>query len=316
MKRAILLIGGAGYIGSYLLPRLQDDGFNVDVCDIGLRGYPHGAVRYACDCAALDRHALERYSHILWFAGHSSVGAAISDPQGALQNNCLNLVTLRANAPASARIIYASSASLYSTALSKRNDDPPWSKETQDLIVNINAYDMSKFVFDYIAQGFLQNFVGLRLGTVSGWSPNLRKELLFNAMNLAAMTDGRVCLANPLAFRSILFLDDLYKVVSACIETPDLEDGFFNVASVTGAMSEFATAIAGHHGAALEALPASPTYSFRLDTSKVEERLNIRFNGDLGQRCQQFAEGVRSGHAIQRANAGREREESYALSGL
>ncbi len=306
MEPHLLLIGGAGYIGSYILPRLKADGFDVDVCDLGLRGYPHGPVLHTCDYIGLDREALALYSHIVWFGGHSSVTAAVNDPYGALANNCLNLVTLRANARPDARLIYASSASLYSTSPICNSDAPLWSIEDQDLVVNINAYDMSKFVFDYIAKCFLKNFVGLRLGTVSGWSSNLRPELLFNAMNISAISSGKVRLGNPDAFRSILFLDDLYSVVRACILSRHIADGFFNVASATASIGEFARAVAGFHNAELEMLPPSPTYSFRLDTKKAEAQLNVRFNGDLIDRFKQFVEDTmkadasRTGHQSER----------------
>lgn len=279
------------------MPHLEADGFFVDVCDIGLRGYPLGPVRYTGDCAALDRETLASYSHILWFGGHSSVTSAINDPYGALRNNCLDLVNLCANKRPETKVIYASSASLYSAAFNENHENLPCSTEDRQLVANINPYDMSKFVFDYIAQGFLRNFIGLRLGTVSGWSPNLRRELLFNSMNLAALADKRVGVANPRVYRSILFLDDLYQVVRACIETPGLEDGFFNVASATATVGEFGAAIADYHRAEIELLPASPTYSFRLDTGKVQKRLNIRFNGDLALRCRQFVELVQTSSA-------------------
>ncbi len=284
----ILLIGGAGYIGSFLLPRLIAEGFLVDVCDTGSRGFVHGPVRYPCSYAALTHEELAPYDDVLWFGGHSSVSAAINDPWGALGNNCLDMVALRTRLRPDARLIYASTASLYSAAIDSSRDDLPLSGEDRELVVNINAYDMSKFVFDYIAKGFLKNFIGLRLGTVSGFSPNLRPELLFNAMNISALREGRVCVANPQAFRSILFLDDLYQAVRACLTRRNLEDGFFNLASATLTVGELGGRIAVYHGARIETLPPSPTYSFRLDTSKAEEQLGVRFGGDIAQRCAQF----------------------------
>nr|WP_281278032.1 NAD(P)-dependent oxidoreductase [Novosphingobium umbonatum] len=225
---------------------------------------------------------------MVWFAGHSSVTSAINDPYGALYNNCLNLVRLREKAPEHARLIYASSASLYSTAQHDVASELPLARESDPLYANLNAYDMSKFVFDYIAKGFLKNFSGLRLGTVSGWSPNLRRELLFNAMNLSAQEKGKVMVANPQASRSILFLDDLFEAVWACIRLRKLKDGFYNLASATATVGEFGQAIASHYGAQLEWMPPSLTYSFRLDTAKAQEELGITFRGDLDQRCQQF----------------------------
>jgi UDP-glucose 4-epimerase len=284
----ILLVGGSGYIGSYLQNKLTADGYAFDVCDLGWRGHVLGPVLFACDYAALANETVAGYSHILWFAGHSSVGAAVADPHGALMNNCINLVALRARMAPGARLIYASSASLYSSPPSSRPHDPPLARENDRIVAGTNAYDMSKFCFDYMAQGFLKNFIGLRLGTVCGYSPNLRPELIFNAMNIAAIEEGRVRVGNREAYRSIVFLDDLYDVVDACMNRGGLADGFVNVASATATIGEIAIAVARAYCVAIEELPRSRTYSFRLSTDKAVRELGVSFDGDLEHRCRQF----------------------------
>lgn len=286
----VLLIGGAGYIGSYLHGRLLADGIEADICDLGLRDNGAVPVKFQTDYAALTEAMLAPYSAIVWFAGHSSVPLATKDPSGALTNNCINLAALRRRAPESARLIYASTGSLYSTPVASTKGEVALSSEDDIIYPNNNAYDMSKFCFDYMAQGFLKNFVALRLGTVSGYSPNLRPELIFNAMNLSALRTGKVKVSNAGASRSILFLDDLYKVVAAAIGRAAIPDGFYNIASATGTVGMFAEAVARFHGADIEHLPDSPTYSFALDTVKVRRTLGIAFNGDLGARCAEFTE--------------------------
>ena len=39
-SQPVLLVGGCGYIGSYLYLRLQSEGARVTVCDKGIRGNP------------------------------------------------------------------------------------------------------------------------------------------------------------------------------------------------------------------------------------------------------------------------------------
>lgn len=289
----VLLIGGAGYIGSYLHGRLRADGIDADICDLGLRGNGGAPIKFAADYATLSEEMLSPYSVIVWFAGHSSVPIALNDPSGALMNNCINLAALRRRASAAARLIYASTGSLYSTPVSAAKGAVDLSAEVDNIYPKNNAYDMSKFCFDYMAQGFMKGFMGLRLGTVSGHSPNLRPELIFNAMNLSAIRTGKVKVSNAGASRSILFLDDLYKVVAAGIERTDIPDGFYNLASATGTVGMFADAVTRFHGAEIEHMPDSPTYSFALDTEKIRRTLGIEFNGDLQARCAEFTEEFR-----------------------
>lgn len=259
----ILLIGGLGYIGCYLYKRLLETGAEIQVCDIGHRGNPLKISYRNLPYWAIPRSELLNYDVVLWFAGHSSVGQSVSDPQGALQNNCLRLFEFAQKLDKRTKFIYASSASLYSS----QGKDPPVA--TEQALVNIpaqNPYDISKFAFDYIASNFLVNFYGLRMGTLSGWSPNLRSELVFNAMNISATRDSLVKLQNGSAWRSILFLEDLWILVKTLLQR-DMEPCFINAASITLTMRQLAEAIADLWDADVQDQGEFLTYSFRLDCS-------------------------------------------------
>ena len=130
---------------------------------------------------------------VLWFGGHSSVTQSIQDPNGAVTNNCLNLFSFAKKLHPDTKFIYASTASLYSVTGKKVE---PSSEAIEANIPSQNPYDMSKFAFDFLAKNFIENFYALRMGTLAGYSPNLRQELVFNAMNLSAVRKGEVRLKN------------------------------------------------------------------------------------------------------------------------
>jgi|GEM_PF-2392462 len=139
----ILLIGACGYIGSYLTEALHRDGYAVDQCD----RLAQPGVLYPGDYALLSRDTLAPYTHVLWFAGHSSVSQAVKEPVDALRNNCIELFELAQKLSPRTHLIYASTASLYSS-----NQVHPAAALESDLVVpGNNAYDTSKFAFDYIA---------------------------------------------------------------------------------------------------------------------------------------------------------------------
>lgn len=264
-KQTILLIGGCGYVGSYLFQCLLAHGYRVSVCDRLARGNPLALPIKALDYNDLTPESLAPFDTVLWFAGHSSVGQSITDPQGAIANNCLNLFSLAKKLPTKTRLIYASTASLYPL------DDAcaPISEASLIRIPAQNAYDISKFAFDYLAEYFLERFHGLRMGTVSGYSPNLRPELIFNAMNLSAFKTGAVRVKNAAAFRTILFLSDLWRLVEHLLRH-DAPCGFYNAGSITASIGEFGHQIAKAWGATVIDEGESPTYSFKLDCSKAE----------------------------------------------
>ena len=263
----ILLVGGCGYIGSYLYSMLLKEGSDVCVCDMQLRGNPLNISLIDNDYSNLSKSDLQAFDIILWFAGHSSVAQSIKDPEGALQNNCLQLYEFVKRLSSGTKFIYASSASLYSS------DDRSPEEASEESLVKIpmnNPYDISKFAFDYLLQSFLPKckFYGLRMGTLSGNSPNLRPELVFNAMSISASTKGVVNLQNGSSWRTILFLEDLWILVrSIILKNP--APGFINVGSHSVTLADLASEIGTAWGASINDCGNSKTYSFRLSSDKM-----------------------------------------------
>ncbi|MCA3375999.1 MAG: SDR family oxidoreductase [Roseomonas sp.] len=284
----ILLIGGNGYVGSFLFERLIFEGFSVAVCDLMIRGNPLQLPIGRIDYNSLSSEFLERFDVVLWFAGHSSVGQSLQDPQGAIANNCLNLFSFAKRLSSGTKLIYASTASLYSS--SDRSD--PVAENGLISIPAHNSYDISKFAFDYLAEHFLCGFFGLRMGTVSGFSPNLRSELIFNAMNISAFRDGVVRVKNADRYRSILFLGDLWDIICKLILT-DIPSGFYNAGSYTATIGDLGRQIAQVWGARLIDEGISPTYSFKLDTSKIQSFCGIEFSSrSFSSECESLINSI------------------------
>ena len=248
---------------------MLEDGLRVVTCDIRpLAGAPADIPHSYVELSLRERKS---FRTIVFFAGVSSVPRAESNPQGAVRENVTELVEFAASLNPSQRLIYASSASVYSQAFGSRQGVPSLSIEGQPLPEPKNSYDASKAACDFLMQATVQaSTVGLRMGTVSGFSPALRPELVFNAMCLSALKEGRISLRNPWAYRGILFLSDLWETVLhlvGCVTVPKT----LNVASVNVSMSHLADIISSEVAADIEALPDAPTYSFRLDTTQWRE---------------------------------------------
>jgi UDP-glucose 4-epimerase len=289
----VLLVGGCGYIGSYMHGKLKQNGFGVTVVDRGARGNP-GAIPDVIDAAydSLDADFLAAFDAVLWFGGHSSVGQSVQDPKGALSNNCLDLFNFAKKLRADTKLIYASSGSLYS---SKGVNTVAASEASLAAIPSQNPYDISKFAFDYIAQNFLDNFYALRMGTLSGYSPNIREELVFNAMNLSAVRTGQVRLMNSESNRTILFLADLWVLLRKLLVTKQ-QPGIFNVGSNSFRMGELAHVVAMTWDAQVLYQGESETYSFLLDTTKMKAICGAELPvSDLQTRCREFIADYRAG---------------------
>jgi UDP-glucose 4-epimerase len=284
-----ILLLGHGYVGSYLRPYLERAGHAVTVCDQNLErltGVAHAIHNRYQDLTIAD---LACFDAILWFAGHSSVPMSQNDPDGATANNCFDLLQLAKRKRVSTRLIYASTASVYSVAQTGEDDVPPALDETETRLNPVNPYDASKVAFDALASCFASNVTGLRLGTVSGASPILRRELVFNAMNLSAMNQGLVRVSNAHAHRTILFLSDLAHYVGALLRSPQALPRILNVGSFNVSFGELALIIATHHGVPVELGEATPTYSFRTNWRRIIGLAGEPKAMSIAEQCAMFA---------------------------
>lgn len=287
MPPNILLVGGCGYIGSYLYQRLARDGFTVTVVDQLKRGNPLGVGVVEDDYARMPDDFLAQFDVVLWFAGHSNVKDSTDDPDGAVLNNCLNLFAFAKRLPSRTKLIYASTGVIYST---KGTAVSPASEGSLARIPSLNAYDMSKFAFDYLATAFLKNSYGLRLGTLCGYSPNLRAELVFNGMNIDAVSRGCVHLKNINSSRTFLFLSDLWVFVRKLITTPQ-HPGIYNVGSVSLTIGQLARVVGDTWNAQVIYEGGTDPYSYVLDTTRMQAICGNELEAvDLPQRCRQFIE--------------------------
>jgi nucleoside-diphosphate-sugar epimerase len=290
----VLLIGH-GYVGSFLRPGLQAAGARVLVCDQALARVAGVSDAVHCRYQDLSINDLANFDAILWFAGHSSVPMALKDPDGAVANNCLDLLHLAKRKPLHTRLIYASTGSVYSVeAPVGASAPPPVMDETQTLLNPVNPYDCSKISFDALARCFAQAVTGLRLGTVCGYSPHLREELIFNAMNCSAMRTGRVRVANRNSYRSVLFLDDLAHYVLRLLKISDSLPPILNAGSFNVSIGVLADTIAGFHGVPIEPAEDSRTYSFRMHWGHIERLCGRPPEVTIEQHCAAFSAALQS----------------------
>ncbi len=175
---AILVTGGAGYIGSHMVLELTDAGENVVVLDNLTTGYrwavPTAAklvVGDVGDEALLGRVLTENgIEAIIHFAGSIVVPESVADPLGYYLNNTVKSRTLMAAAVAHGvkQLIFSSTAAVYGAP----KENPV--TETAEL-VPMSPYGSSKLMTEImlrdtaIAHDF--RYVALRYFNVAGADP-------------------------------------------------------------------------------------------------------------------------------------------------
>tara|TARA_E500000331_G_scaffold250888_1_gene241311 strand:+ start:938 stop:1870 length:933 start_codon:yes stop_codon:yes gene_type:complete len=278
----VLLIGGCGYIGSRLFQVLNEK-HAVDSVDIEWYGNHINRFNIVKDFAELTKKEIEYYDVIILLAGHSSVKMCDKNMVPTVKNNVLNFTKLLDIIDDEQTFIYASSSSVYG--------------DTKSYVVNEeynrfepnNYYDLSKHEIDSYAVLSDKKFFGLRFGTVNGASPNLRNDIMINAMTYNALQNGRVFCFNPEVHRPILGIEDLCRAMETIIEKGSHDNkGLYNVASFNSTARQISEAVSKETGAELEIVDTLPetitnvklqtkAYNFLIDSTKFEEIFDFEF---------------------------------------
>jgi len=250
----ILCAGGAGYIGNVLIPKLLDRGYRVDVVDLFWFGnhLPRQVGILNKDIFHLTVEDLESYDQVIFLAGLSNDPMAEFSPSKNFIFNAAAPAYLAYTAKNAKvkRYTYASSCSVYGYTEDELFD------ETRPVSSNY-PYGISKLQGEQAAMQLADdNFsvIALRKGTVSGYSPRMRFDLIINTMFRNAVREHLITVNNPSIWRPILSIEDAATAYVRAIEANHKLSGIFNIASGNYTVGEVADLV----------------------KSTVEERLGIR----------------------------------------
>jgi UDP-glucose 4-epimerase len=265
----VLIIGGCGYVGSALFKYLNNLGYHVDTVDDERFGCFINPKNIRMNYWDIQEKKLAEYDSIVMLAGHSSILMAKNDHHGALLNNIVGFEGLIGKI-SKQKLIYASSSSVYTGSTSFAAD------ETWNQFNVASMYDLSKYMGDGLALISKVEFYGLRFGTVCGYSPNLRVDVMINKMIKTAKESGKILVYNPDINRPILGLIDLCRAVKAIIDGNDRR-GIYNLASFNTTVGKIAEQVAKSLKVPFEVCGVSPSYDFSMLTKKFENSYDFSF---------------------------------------
>jgi nucleoside-diphosphate-sugar epimerase len=221
----VLVTGGAGYVGSNLVPKLLAAGYRVTVLDLCIYGdvlAPHpglrivkGDLRNAADVAA----ALAGCDAVIHLACISNDPSFDLDPTlgRSINYDCFRPLVRAAKDAGVRRFIYASSSSVYGI---KNAPDVH-----EDLALEpLTDYSKYKAMCEDVlnaerAPGFVT--VILRPATVCGYAPRLRLDLTVNILTNLAINNRRITVFGGGQLRPNIHVDDMTDLYVMLLEAPD-----------------------------------------------------------------------------------------------
>ena len=303
--RSVMVTGGAGYVGSVLVPKLLAAGHRVTVLDLfiygdtlaGVADHPGlRQVRGDLRDPAVVSDALAGCDSVIHLACISNDPSFELDPGlgKSINHDAFRPLVLAAKAASVERFIYASSSSVYGIK--------DGVEVTEDLELE-PLTDYSKFkalceeeLLAERAPGFA--VLVLRPATVCGYSPRLRLDLTVNILTNHAINNGRIRVFGGSQKRPNIHIADMTDLYLHCLAAPaEAIDGkVFNAGYENHPVMEIAEMVQTVVGGVpIEVVPTDDLRSYHVNSDKIRQELGFNPGHTIEQAIGDLRDAFRAG---------------------
>jgi nucleoside-diphosphate-sugar epimerase len=304
----VLVVGGAGYIGSALVPQLLEAGYRVRVLDAMLFGEePLGPiskherleiVRGDFQRSSTLATAMKDVGTVVHLAGIVGDPACNLDERLTIQVNLSSTRTIAemAKVVGVRRFIFASTCSVYGACdeiLDERSVAKPISLYGNTKLIS------EKVLHELADETFCPTI--LRFATIYGLSGRTRFDLVVNLLSAKAKVDGQITVFNGEQWRPFVHVVDAARAIKLVVGAPleVVNDEVFNVGSNDQNHTILEIGEFVHQkviGAELIVdSSGSDSRNYRVDFSKIRDVLGFESQWSVDDGIQQVLDAIASG---------------------
>lgn len=224
----VLVTGGAGYVGSNLVPKLLKAGYEVSVLDLYIYGDVFAGINRNAELRQIEgdlrnpadvSRALAGCDAVIHLACISNDPSFDLNPElgRSINFDCFRPLVRASRDAGVRRFVYASSSSVYGI-----KDDMD---VTEDLpLAPLTDYSRYKAMCEEVLEeerksGFVA--VTVRPATVCGYAPRLRLDLTVNILTSHAINNGRITVFGGDQLRPNIHIEDMTDLYLMLLEQPD-----------------------------------------------------------------------------------------------
>ncbi len=293
--RKVLLVGGAGYVGCVLAEELLERGYAIRILDRlyfgeeGLRDIADRVELVVGDMRTLDPAILDDVDRVVNVGGLSNDPTAEYNPQANYEMNTVATRTLAELCIAHGvnRYILASSCSIYDTGVGDEEKDVLQDEQTP--VAPRAAYSSSKREAEKALLALAEQHpdfcpVILRKGTIYGFSPRMRYDLVVNTFVKDALSKGYITIHyGGEMWRPLVDIRDAARAYISCLQAPaeQVRAQTFNVVYRNMRISELALRVREVFRALGKSIDIRTDYgykgvrSYRVSGQKLRRVLNL-----------------------------------------
>ena len=304
----VLVIGGAGYVGSALLPKLLTSGYRVRLLDVLMYGTEPVAPYLSHPRLELIQSDFRQVDTVVRAVREADavihLGGLVGDPACALDEDLtidINLSATRTIAEVAKgsgvqRFVFASTCSVYGASDELLDE--------RSILSPVSLYARSKIASEKVLLALADHAFAptiLRFGTIYGLSGRTRFDLVVNLLTAKALFEGQITVFGGDQWRPFLHVDDAAAAILKTLQAPLqlVRNETFNVGS------DAQNATLGDIGGLIHTLVPEAQLldmgadgdrrNYRVSFAKIRRALQFQPQWTLEQGVRQVIDAIRSG---------------------